>query len=80
MVKQTGFLFGFIGGDTDQALGDGAGAATHGVTLHINGALMCRIADHRVAPSARSGIIALQMHPGPPMKIQFKNLRLKELK
>jgi hypothetical protein len=28
---------------------------------------------------ATRGIIALPMHPGPPMKIQFKNIRLKEL-
>lgn len=24
-------------------------------------------------------IIALQMHPGPPMKVEFKNIRLKGL-
>lgn len=50
------------------------------ITLFVNGVLMCRFADHISAPSARSGIIALQMHPGPPMKVQFKNLMLKEFK
>ncbi|MCF7973202.1 MAG: DUF1080 domain-containing protein [Phycisphaerae bacterium] len=50
------------------------------ITLYINGVLMCQITDHRVPEAARRGIIALQMHPGPPMKIQFKNLRLKALK
>jgi len=29
--------------------------------------------------AARDGVIALQMHPGPPMKIQFRNLRIKLL-
>jgi hypothetical protein len=40
---------------------------------------MCQITDHRVKPAATHGIIALQMHPGPPMKIQFKNIRIKQL-
>jgi hypothetical protein len=50
-----------------------------GITLYINGVLMCQITDHRVTGAARSGIIALQMHPGPPMKVQFKNIRIREL-
>jgi hypothetical protein len=50
------------------------------ITLYVNGVLMCQITDHRVPEAARRGLIALQMHPGPPMKIQFKNLRLKALK
>jgi len=37
---------------------------------------MCQIRDV-TAQAARTGIIALQMHPGPPMKIQFRNLRIK---
>lgn len=51
-----------------------------GITLFVNDVLMCQITDHRVAPSDSRGIIALQMHPGPPMKIQFKNIRIKQLK
>lgn len=50
------------------------------ITLHVNGVLMCQIADHDASTAGKSGIIALQMHPGPPMKVQFKNLVLKELK
>ena len=50
------------------------------ITLYINDKLMCQITDHRVSAEARRGIIALQMHPGPPMKIEFKNIRLRELK
>ena len=48
------------------------------ITLEVNGTLMCRITDHEAG--AGGGIIALQMHPGPPMKVQFKNIRLKEWK
>jgi HEAT repeat protein len=50
------------------------------ITLFINGVLMCQITDHHATQAPTRGIIALQMHPGPPMKVQFKNLRLKELK
>jgi hypothetical protein len=51
-----------------------------GISLYVNDVLMCQITDHRVAPRDARGIIALQMHPGPPMKIQFKNIRIKQLK
>jgi hypothetical protein len=50
------------------------------ITLHVNGVLMCQISDHDASTAGKRGIIALQMHPGPPMKVQFKNLYLKELK
>jgi len=50
------------------------------ITLYVNGILMCQIADHDASTAGKSGIIALQMHPGPPMKVQFKNIVLKELK
>ena len=50
------------------------------ITLFINGELMCRFTDHSPEHAAKNGIIALQMHPGPPMKVQFRNLTLKEFK
>lgn len=50
------------------------------ITLFINGTLMCQFTDQDPKHAAAKGIIALQMHPGPAMKVQFKNLRLKELK
>ncbi|MCX6877147.1 MAG: DUF1080 domain-containing protein [Verrucomicrobia bacterium] len=50
------------------------------ITLYVNGVLMCQITDNDASTAGKSGIIALQMHPGPPMKVQFKNLVLKELK
>ena len=50
------------------------------ITLYVNGVLMCQITDHDASTAGKGGIIALQMHPGPPMKVQFKNIMLKELK
>jgi len=50
------------------------------ITLYLNGVLMCQVTDKDPKLAASSGIIALQMHPGPPMKVQFKNIVLKELK
>jgi HEAT repeat protein len=50
------------------------------LALYINGILMCQVTDLHVTQAPARGSIALQMHPGPPMKVQFKNLRLKELK
>ncbi len=47
------------------------------VTLEINGVVMTQVRDLQSA--AREGVIALQMHPGPPMKVQFRNLRIKML-
>ncbi len=49
------------------------------ITLEINGVVMSRAVDRQEGKAARDGIIALQMHPGPPMKVQFKNLRIKQL-
>jgi hypothetical protein len=45
----------------------------------INGQMMCEVTDEDTQ-ARRDGIIALQLHVGDPMKVQFKNLRLKELK
>jgi hypothetical protein len=50
------------------------------ITLYINGVLMCQITDNDASTAGKGGIIALQMHPGPPMKVQFKNIVLKEFK
>jgi hypothetical protein len=49
------------------------------ITLEINGVIMCQVTDNQAGLAARSGVIALQMHPGPPMKVQFRNLRIKIL-
>ncbi len=50
------------------------------ITLKINGVVMSQVTDNDRKMACRSGVIALQMHPGPPMKVQFKNLRIKILR
>ncbi len=50
------------------------------IKLYVNDVLMCEFTDNDAKQSASQGVIALQMHPGPPMKVQFKNIILKELK
>jgi HEAT repeat protein len=49
------------------------------ITLYVNGVLMCAFSDHDPKQARSKGIIALQMHPGPPMKVQFKNIVLNTL-
>jgi hypothetical protein len=47
---------------------------------YINGVLMSEVIDNQKDKAATSGIIALQAHQGPPMTVQFKDLKIKELK
>jgi hypothetical protein len=47
------------------------------VALWINNVLMCEVEDHDARLGLRQGIIALQMHQGPPMKVEFKDLRIR---
>jgi hypothetical protein len=49
------------------------------VILKINGVVMSHAVDRDRKMACRSGVIALQMHPGPPMKVQFRNLRIRVL-
>jgi len=46
----------------------------------INGKQTVDVVDEQAAKAAKDGILALQIHTGPPMTVQFKNIRLKELK
>ena len=46
----------------------------------INGTLMSETIDNQKDKAATTGILALQAHAGPPMTVQFKDLRIKELK
>jgi len=48
------------------------------ITLFINGARMCELQDDDPR-RAVSGLLALQVHVGPPMKVQFKDIRLRKL-
>ena len=46
----------------------------------INGKPTIDLVDEQEAAAAKSGVLALQIHKGEPMTIQFKNLRIKQLK
>jgi hypothetical protein len=46
----------------------------------INGELMAWLIDKGEKDGRRSGILALQLHSGPPMKVLFKDIELKRLK
>ncbi len=45
----------------------------------INGQKMVDVTDDDTAARRRSGLLAFQVHVGPPMKVQFRNIRLKRL-
>ncbi len=45
----------------------------------INGKQTVDVTDEREGKGAKSGILALQLHAGEPMTVQFKNIRLKPL-
>jgi len=47
------------------------------ITLEINGVVMSQAVDDEEGKACREGVIGLQVHPGPPMKIQFRDLRIK---
>ena len=55
-------------------------AKGHTIILKINGHKTIELTDHDVKHFDASGILALQVHSGPPMKIKFRNIRLKTLK
>lgn len=46
---------------------------------YLNGVLTADVIDDDPAHAAKSGVLALQLHQGTPMTIQFKNLYLKTL-
>lgn len=47
------------------------------IRIEINGTTFTEVTDRQEGLAAASGVIGLQVHPGPPMKIQFRNLRIK---
>ncbi len=49
------------------------------ITIYLNDVLMSRFTDLR-PDSPKQGTITLQMHAGPPMKIEYRNMRIKMLK
>ena len=46
----------------------------------VNGKLTIDVTDHQSDKAAQSGLLALQLHAGPPMKVQFKDIQLKQAK
>ncbi len=48
--------------------------------LHsINGVLMSDVTDNDTVNGKSKGLLGVQVHVGPPMKVEYKNLRLKQL-
>jgi hypothetical protein len=45
----------------------------------INGKQTVDVTDECEAKRAVTGVLALQLHAGPPMMAQFKNIRIKKL-
>ena len=45
----------------------------------INGVATCELSDQDKKQRRDKGILALQLHAGPPMKVQFRNIRIKKL-
>ena len=50
------------------------------LTFKVNGLTTIELTDHQSDKAAASGILALQLHQGPPMTVQFKDIELKEIK
>lgn len=46
---------------------------------YINDQLMSEVIDNQEDKAATSGVLAFQIHQGPPMVVQFKNIRIKTL-
>ena len=46
----------------------------------INGTQTVDVVDEQASKAAKSGILALQLHAGPPMTVQFKDIKIKPLK
>jgi hypothetical protein len=49
------------------------------ITLRINGQLTAELTDRERGKAARSGVLAMPIIPGEPMKVQYRDLRLKVL-
>ena len=50
------------------------------IILKINGHVMTHVIDNEKGKAAADGVITLQLHPGDPMKVQFKDLEIKTIK
>jgi type 1 glutamine amidotransferase len=49
------------------------------IILKLNGQITAEVIDNDKAQGELSGVLALQLHAGPPMTVQFKDIKLKRL-
>ncbi len=49
------------------------------LTLYVDGRIVAEVIDNDPAQQDFMGILALQLHSGPPMTVQFKDIQLKRL-
>lgn len=70
------FLASIKSGDWNQSKVIARGSQ---ITHMINGFVTARLDDGEAGKSKDKGVLALQLHAGPPMKIEFRNIRLKKL-
>ncbi|HRY48980.1 MAG TPA: DUF1080 domain-containing protein [Candidatus Paceibacterota bacterium] len=49
------------------------------LSLHVNGKQIAEVTDNDDDSFEALGLLAMQLHTGPPMKAQFKDIRLKRL-
>ncbi len=49
------------------------------ITVSINGTVTSQVTDNQNGERELKGLLALQIHSGPPMKVQFKDIQLKRL-
>lgn len=47
---------------------------------YLNGVLVCDVTDNDPAHAKMSGLIGVQVHVGPPMKIEYRHFMVKNLK
>lgn len=45
----------------------------------VNGAQMIDVIDNQASKAAKEGLLALQVHVGPPMTVHFRDVRIKKL-
>lgn len=49
------------------------------IVIKVNGAVFSHVIDRQTGKASHEGLIALQLHRGPPMKVQYKSIRIKTL-
>lgn len=49
------------------------------ITLKVNGLVTSEFTDDQASERELSGVIAFQLHQGPPMKVEYRDIRLKRL-